>query len=76
MRCKAELLKKQGEFFLRLAELTYVGLAVGGFVAWGFEKKINLLQLVLVLLVGMGVVWGFFWWGSRLYRKGLEEDER
>ena len=70
---RADLLRKQGDFFFRLAELTYAGLAVGAFVAWAFEKKIGIIQLTIALIVGMGVVFGFYYWGSRLYEKSLEK---
>lgn len=68
-----DLLRKQADFFFRLGELTYAGLAVGAFVAWAFEKKIEMIQLMIALIVGMVVFFGFYYWGSKLYEKSLEE---
>ncbi len=76
MKNKGEILRKQGDFFFRISELTFAGLAIGGFVAWAFERKIGFLQLAGVLLIGLLAVFGLFYWGSKLYEKSIELEER
>lgn len=76
MNRKEVLLKKQGDFFFRIAELTYAGFGIGAFFAWAFEKKIGLLTLIGTLLIGMGLGFLFFYWGSKLYEKSFEGEEK
>lgn len=73
---RAGLLKRQADFFFRIAELTYTGFTIGAFVAWAFEKKIGLFKLIVALFIGMVVVWGLFNWGSKLYERSLEEEDQ
>jgi len=76
MKSKSEVLTKQGDFFFRIGELTFAGLAVGGFVAWAFEGKINALQLVGIGAIGILAVIGCFYWGSKLYEKSIEQEDK